>query len=188
MACHVGPLGCSPWCSPAVQCDENHSTSSMCSTSRGSVCWGKSHWFCALQVAFAVNVCHRARSLYALTTGIVQFFIRDKGFAPFLVSYTHVNSLTLTSHLDLLFLHFQTACKTFLVIRSHQDLPWAQESPYTFTQKAALPFSVCASCSLQQPLQTQPLPTLEKKLRSGQSLGVSQRSAVPATGALLAHS
>lgn len=31
-------------------------------------------------MTFTVDVCHKARSLYALTAGIVQSFVRNKGF------------------------------------------------------------------------------------------------------------
>lgn len=79
MARHAGPLGCLPRCSPAVQCNDNRGTSNVWSTCKGSR-GEKSHWFCALQVTLAVSVCHRARSLYAVTTGIAQSFVRDKGF------------------------------------------------------------------------------------------------------------
>lgn len=43
----------------------------------------KGCWCCAFQVTFTVSVSHRTGSLYALTTGIVQSFVRNKGFHSF---------------------------------------------------------------------------------------------------------
>lgn len=120
---------------------------------------GKSHWFCALQVTLAANVCHRARSLYALTAGIAQSFVRDKGF-PSLSCFLHTCKwldISLTS--GCLVPPFPNCVEDFFsclqpprpTLGSWQSIPFH-----------SLPFSVCTSCSLQQPLQTQPLLRLEK--------------------------
>lgn len=44
---------------------------------------GKGHWCCAFQVTFTVSVSRRVGSLYTLTVGIVQSFVRSKGFHSF---------------------------------------------------------------------------------------------------------
>lgn len=43
----------------------------------------KGHWWCAFQVNFTVSVSLRVASLYILTIGITQSFVRSKGFHSF---------------------------------------------------------------------------------------------------------
>lgn len=74
MASPEGPPGCSLQCSPMVRCKDNCGTSSEGSGGEGP------HWWCAFQVTFTVSVSHGVGSLYTLTSGTVQSFVRNKGF------------------------------------------------------------------------------------------------------------
>lgn len=160
MASPEGPPGCSLQCSPMVRCKDNCGTSSEGSGGEGP------HWWCAFQVTFTVSVSHGVGSLYTLTSGTVQSFVRNKGFHSLSCLLHTCKWLDIDLTSDCLVSPFPNCVKDFI---RHQDLPWAQDSPSSFKQRVPLPFSVGTGCSLQQSLQTQPLLRSEKQLCSGWS-------------------